>query len=89
MSRPTRGEWIEIRRKTLSYDSTSVSPYLGEWIEISFRLESHTRSVRLTLHGASGLKSRGADRGAAGDGSRPAWGEWIEMRGRHRADLSV
>ena len=57
MSRPTRGEWIEIalRREKPVLDEKS-RPTRGEWIEIILVPTCFHRFQRLAPRGASGLK---------------------------------
>ena len=58
MSRPARGEWIEITAKSMMIPTGYTSrPARGEWIEICNAAIALAAVTRLAPRGASGLKS--------------------------------
>ena len=83
-SRPARGEWIEMRRRRRPRTpSGRLAPHGANGLKCSCGF-SFARCQCLAPHGASGLKFKlgvlGRD---AVNRSRPARGEWIEMRERN------
>ena len=57
MSRPARGEWIEISIAAMRLSKPSKSrPARGEWIEIGGSVRNSPSLFSLAPHGASGLK---------------------------------
>ena len=57
MSRPARGEWIEIYALCSKPGQVKSRPARGEWIEIAPVMQPKTVISRLAPRGASGLKS--------------------------------
>ena len=56
MSRPARGEWIEMRILRSPVDLLGSRPARGEWIEISHSSKLPLSFTGLAPRGASGLK---------------------------------
>ena len=54
---PTRDEWIEIVYLKVAAGSVEYLPTRDEWIEIhTVQCIFHTKDLRISLHGMSGLK---------------------------------
>ena len=80
MSRPARGEWIEINMAlTFLILVFKSRPARGEWIEISQFIPALRADSCLAPRGASGLKYGRWMSRLDWTRSRPARGEWIEI----------
>ena len=79
VSRPARGEWIEILMICEMVQSQGSRPARGEWIEIGNTFHHFHFLLRLAPRGASGLKFSEAKKSGYDPWSRPARGEWIEI----------
>ena len=84
MSRPARGEWIEIpERGYLPLKTTGLAPRGASGLK-SRHLSADEIAQCLAPRGASGLKFPGIHGGMPVHWSRPARGEWIEKREQGR-----